>query len=189
MKMNVAVLAALLTLASAGGAFAFQELPSLELSPYVGFLKYDSAFEYDNSLAYGIRADMRFIPYLGLQFHYARSANKEGMGGFPFGADDYVSRTQLNLTYDLLPMSGFFVHLYTGVGSFNRYTAEDYRTSNSVQLGLGARRNLKGDFYLRGDLGWTGAWIQDSESESVFSESTLTHNMDISISLSYLLDN
>ncbi len=189
MKMNVAALSALLILAFAGGAFAFQELPSLELAPYVGFLKYDSALEYDNALAYGFRADMRFIPYLGLQFHYARSTNHDGIGGFPFGADDYVSRTQLNLTYDLLPMRGFFVHLLAGVGSFNRYTAEDYRNSNSVQLGLGARRNLFDDLYLRGDVGWTGAWIKDSEPESAFYESTLTHNLDFSLTLSYLLDN
>lgn len=189
MMPKAAVLAAFLILAASGAAWAFQELPSLELAPYVGFIKYDADLGYDNTLAYGARADLRFVPYLGMQFHYALSSVHDGFGGLPFGADEYVSRAQVNLTYDLLPMRGFFVHFLAGVGTFNRYTADEYRSGNSLQLGAGARRNLFDDLYLRGDLGWTGAWIQDSDPESVFAESTLTHNLDFSITLSYLLDN
>jgi hypothetical protein len=189
MKMNVTALTALLILASAGGALAFQELPSVEIAPYVGFLKYDSALDYDNTLAYGLRADFRVIPYFGLQLHYARSSTADGITGFPFGADKFVSRAQVNITYDLLPMRGFFVHLLGGVGSFNRHIDGEYQTSTTAQLGLGARRNLFGDLYVRGDLGWIGAWIEDSDPESDFAESTLTNNLEVSLTLSYLLDN
>jgi len=189
MKMKVAAAAAFLILVSAGGALAFQELPSLELAPYLGIIKYAGDLEYDASLAYGMRADLRFIPYFGLQFHYARSTVHDGFTGFPFGSDEYVSRAQANLTYDLLPMSGFFVHLFAGVGSFGRHMDGEFKSSNSLQAGIGARRNLFDDLYLRGDAGWTGAWIQDSDPESIFHESTLTHHLDLSITVSYLLDN
>jgi len=189
MKMRTAALAAFLILASTGAAWAFQELPSLELAPYVGFIKYDGDMGFDNALAYGARADLRFVPYLGVQFHYARSSAHDGFGGFPFGSDDYVSRAQVNLTYDLVPINGFFVNVLAGVGSFTRHLPDDYLAAHSVQLGIGARRNLIADLYLRGDLGWTGAWLQDEDPEGAFAESTLTHNLDFSITLSYLLDN
>jgi len=190
MKSTVAILAGLLTLAVlAVPASAFQELPSLELSPYIGFLKYDSAMEYDNTLAYGVRADLRFMPYFGLQFHMARSAMRDGLLGFPFGADDYVNRIQLNLTRDLMPVGGFFVHVFAGVGSFNRYETDIYRSGSSVQAGVGARRNLFDELYLRGDCGWTVAWLKDENADDAFYEETLTHHLELSLSVSYLLDN
>jgi len=189
MKMKIAAVSALLILASVGAASAFEELPSLELAPYLGLLKYDAALGYDNSLAYGMRMDLRFIPYLGLQFHYARSTAHDGFTGFPFGADAYVSRAQMNLSYDLFPLGGFFIDMLAGVGSFNRHMDGEFKSSMSVQLGLGARRNLFGDLYLRGDAGWTGAWLHDSDAGSPFHEKTLTHNLDLSLTLSYLLDN
>ena len=58
-----------------------------------------------------------------------------------------------------------------------------------MQAGVGARRNLFDDLYLRGDLGWTGAWMKDDNEGDPFHEKTLTNHYELSICLSYLLDN
>ncbi len=174
----------------AGPGFAFQEYPSLEISPYVGYLAYDSQMtDYASNLAYGIRLDLRTTSLVGFQFHYALSASAGDFPGQPFGQDEYVERIQLNLTRDLFLVSGLFISTYIGGGSFNRHLADLYDTDPSVQAGISARRNLWSDLYLRADFGWTGAFLQDHDSEAQFAERTMTSHYDASLTFSFLLDN
>ncbi|MDP6418180.1 MAG: hypothetical protein QF492_02450 [Candidatus Krumholzibacteria bacterium] len=174
----------LLALFVASPSLAYQELPSVEISPSLGLLKYDSSLSnYESTLSWGLRADLRFVPYFGFQVHMARSTI-EG-GGLPFGIDDYVSRVQFALTRDLLPIQGFFMHLLAGVGSFNRHESGVYSSDKSVQLGIGVRRNLFSDLYLRGDCAWNGVWMPGETTEDL----DLTSHYDLSVSLSWLFDN
>ncbi|MBM4117076.1 hypothetical protein FJ251_04920 [bacterium] len=190
MKRLVASLCAALLLALVKPALAFQEYPSLEVAPYAGYLLYDGDLTtYTSNLALGLRLDLRTFALLGFQFHYARSASTADFPGVAFGEDDYVERIQLNLTRDLLLSGGVFVSGYAGVGSFNRYTKAIYNNDPSVQAGLGFRRNLVGPFYLRGDLGWTGAFLKDRDPDSPFAERSLTHHLDAALTFSVLFDN
>lgn len=189
-RLVASLCAALLLVALAVPALAFQEYPSLEVAPYVGYLIYDGELDtYMSNLALGLRLDLRTFAMLGFQFHYARSASTADFPGVAFGEDDYVERIQLNLTRDLLLSGGVFVYGFAGVGSFNRYTAAIYTNDPSVQAGLGFRRNLVGPLYLRGDAGWTGAFLKDPAADAPFAERTLTHHLDAALTLSVLFDN
>ncbi len=169
---------ALFTLAATPG-FAFQEYPSLEIAPYVGYIVYDGDMtEYMSNLAYGFRVDLRTMAALGFQFHYARSTREDDLPSFPFGTDDYVERIQLNFTRDTLLSKGIFFSSYLGVGSFNRHGVDVYYNDPTLQAGVAFRRNLVGPLYLRGDLGWTGAFLDE-----------LTHHLDAALTFSLLLDN
>lgn len=174
----------------AAPSLAFQEYPSFEISPYVGYVAYDSGMtSYMSNLAFGFRLDLRTMAALGFQFHYARSSSSADFPGLPLGEDDYVERIQINFTRDLLLRSGIFFSGYVGVGSFNRHSATLYDNDPSLQAGLGFRRNIVGPLYLRGDLGWTGAFLQDHAEGSLFHERTLTHHLDAAFTFSVLLDN
>ncbi len=179
----------LFTLAATPG-FAFQEYPSLEIAPYVGYIAYDGDMtDYMSNLAYGIRLDLRTMAALGFQFHYARSTRDDDLPGVPFGSDEYIERVQLNFTRDVMLSGGIFFSGYAGVGSFNRHSPELYDTDPTLQAGMAFRRNLVGPFYLRGDLGWTGAFLKDHAAGSTFEERTLTHHLDAALTFSVLLDN
>jgi hypothetical protein len=191
MRSLAASLCALVLIATAATpGLAFQEYPSLEVTPYLGYIIYDGEMtNYMSNLAVGLRLDLRTIAALGFQFHYARSASRADFPGVAFGEDDYVERVQLNLTRDLLLSRGIFFFGSLGVGSFNRHSAELYDNDPSVQAGLGFRRNLVGPLYLRGDVGWTGAFLQDHAEDAPFHERTLTHHLDGALTFSLLFDN
>lgn len=192
MKQLAAPLCALCLLAGATGtALAFQEYPSLEVTPYVGYLLYDSELiDYQSNLAYGIRLDLRTMAALGFQFHYSRSTNTAELPGQPFvDTDDYVERIQLNLTRDLFIVRGTFIAAYAGGGTFNRRYQGVYTNDYSVQAGMLARRNLFDWLYLRADAGWTGAFIKDPEPDDPYYDRTLTHHFEGALTLSVLFDN
>ncbi len=191
MKKFLALCAGIVLLAGlTGPAAGFQEYPSLEFAPYVGYIKYDGALpDYNANLAYGFRADLRTMAAIGFQFHYAASSTTSSFPSQPFGQDDYVQRIQLNLTRDLHLMSGVQLSVYGGVGRFARHQGEFYDTDFSLQAGVSGRRNLWGPLYLRGDLGWTGAFLEDYDTDAAFAERTLTNNYDAALTLSFLFDN
>ena len=66
---------------------------------------------------------------------------------------------------------------------------ELYDTDFSVQAGVGARRNIFDRLYVRGDIGYTGAFLKDHDPESTFGERTLTNHFDFSLTFSLLFDN
>jgi len=192
MKLLAASLCALCLLAGATGtALAFQEYPSLEVAPYVGYLLYDSEMvNYQSNLAYGIRLDLRTMAALGFQFHYSRTTATADLPGQPFvDADNFVERIQLNLTRDLFILRGTFIGLYAGGGTFNRRFEGIYTNDYSAQAGLTARRNLFDWLYLRADAGWTGAFLKDPDPADPYYERTLTHHFEGALTLSFLLDN
>jgi hypothetical protein len=191
MRSLAASLCALVLLAAmATPGLAFQEYPSLEVTPYVGYLVYDGGMtDYMSNLALGVRLDLRTIAAVGFQFHYARTTSSAGFPSLALTDDAYVERIQLNLTRDLLLSRGVFFFGSVGVGSFNRHTTELYDNDPSVQAGLGFRRNLVGPLYLRGDVGWTGAFLQDHAEDAPFHERTLTHHLDGALTFSLLFDN
>ena len=176
--------------ATAAPVVAFQEYPSIEFAPYVGFIQYDGSIpDYQTNLAWGFRMDLRTVSTFGFQFHYAISSSTGSLGSLPLGKDDYVQRIQLNLTRDLFLRSGVQFSGCAGLGRFARHSAELYDTDFSLQAGVSGRRNLWGVLYLRGDVGWTGAFLQDFDSAAVFADRTLTHNFDATLTLSFLFDN
>ena len=191
MRTLAASLCGLVLLAAvASPGLAFQEYPSLEVAPYVGFVFYDGNMtDYQSNLALGLRLDLRTMAAVGFQFHYARSASTADLPGFPFGEDNYVERIQLNLTRDLLLSRGIFFYGFGGVGSFNRHTAALYTNDPTVQAGLGFRRNIVGPLYVRGDMGWTGAFLKDPGADDRYHERTLTHHFDGALTFSVLFDN
>lgn len=189
-KFAVLISGLALLAALSGTARAFQEYPSLEVAPYVGYLLYDSELaEYESNLSFGLRVDLRTFAMLGFQFHYARTASTADFPGQPFGADDHVDRVQLNLTRDLTLTRGFFIYGYGGVGSFSRTVGDFYEHDWSLQAGLGVRRNLIDKLYLRADGGWTGAWLSDDDPAGRFADTTLTHHFEAALTLSVLFDN
>lgn len=189
-KLAVLFCGITLLVAMASPGLAFQEYPSLEIAPYVGFIAYDGNMSsYMSNLAYGFRLDLRTMAALGFQFHYSRSTSIDDLPGVPFGNDEYVERIQLNFTRDIVLTTGTFFSGYVGVGSFNRHTALKYDNDPSVQAGVEFRRNLVGPFYFRGDLGWTGAFLKDYAEGDPYYERTLTHHLDAAITISVLLDN
>jgi hypothetical protein len=191
MKKLATLICALCLLAGlSGSGQAFQEYPSIEIVPYVGYLLYDSELtSYMSNLNYGFRVDLRTTPLLGFQFNYSRASMKGDFPGQPFGKNYYIERVQLNLTRDLVLYRGVFFSGFAGIGSFNRHTSTVYDNDFSVQGGLSARRNLFDWLYLRGDAGWTGAWLKDYGDDAQFSDRTLTNHFDFALTLSVLLDN
>lgn len=189
-KLAVLSCAALLVAALAAPGLAFQEYPSLEIAPYVGYVAYDGDMtSYMSNLNFGFRVDLRTIAALGFQFNYSRSKILGDFPGQPFGKDDYIERVQLNFTRDLRLQSGIYFYGFAGVGSFNRHSAALYDNDPSVQAGLGFRRNLFGPLYLRGDIGWTGAFLKDYDPDGAYGDRTLTHHLDGALTLSFLFDN
>ena len=181
-------LALLAAVASPG--FAFQEYPSLEVAPYVGYLLYDSNLtHYSSNLDFGVRLDLRTMEMLGFQFNYAISGSTVGFPGIPFGKNSYVERIQFNLTRDLVLSRGIFFYGFAGLGTFVRHTTAVYNSDPSVQAGLGFRRNIVGPLYVRGDVGWTGAFLKDSDPADPYYDRTLTHHFDGALTLSVLFDN
>ncbi len=189
-KLAVLFCGITLLVAMASPGLAFQEYPSLEIAPYVGYLAYDGNMtSYMSNLAYGMRLDLRTMAALGFQFHYSRTTTTADLPGVPFGADEYVERIQLNFTRDVMLTTGMFISGYAGVGSFNRHTPIEYNNDPSVQAGLAFRRNIVGPFYFRGDMGWTGAFLKDHDEGATYYERTLTHHLEAAITISVLLDN
>lgn len=190
-KLCASLFSIALLLLVAGPSLAFMEYPSLEVTPYVGYLAYDSGMTtYNSNLTYGVRLDLRIMAAFGFQFNYALSAMNEGFPGMHFGNDDYVERVQLSLTRDLTLIRGVFFTGYAGLGSFNRHTAEVYANDFCMQAGIFGRRNIFDYLYIRGDIGWTGAFLKDYDPSAQFgAERTLTNHFEASLSLSFLLDN
>ena len=191
MKKLASLLCGLLLLAGlSGSGQAFQEYPSLELTPYVGYLLYDGDLStYQSNLAFGVRLDLRTMAALGFQFNYARCAMAGDFPSQPFGQDEYVELVHLNLTRDLFLARGVYVSGYAGLGSFNRRTEAEYDTDPSIQAGLEARRNLFDMLYLRTSVGWIGAFLKDHDPEAQFAERTLTHHFGFAVTVSFLFDN
>ena len=174
----------------AAPSLGFQEYPSLEIAPYVGYIQYDGDIpHYVSNLVYGFRADLRTIPKIGFQFHYASSASTGSFPSQPFGLDEYVQRIQLNVTRDFYLTSGWLFGGFGGIGRFVRQQGDLYDTDFSLQAGFLGRRNLWGPLYMRADVGWTGAFLKDHDPESAFGDRSLTHNFEAALTLSFLLDN
>ena len=143
---------ALLAIAATPG-LAFQEYPSLELTPYLGYTIYDG--EHDHLHEQSRRWACAWICARSRRSAFSSTTRARRAGrtspSAGFGEDDYVERVAAQPDARSAAQRGIFVFGSLGVGSFNRHSAELYDNDPSVQAGLGFRRNLVGPLYLRGE--------------------------------------
>jgi len=157
MKKIVSVFAVLSLLAFATVGFAQVKAGSVNITPTVGFYKFEGNEDLESTFALGLRAGYNFTKYFGLEGYAHYVPTSIVWGGGHSNSDIKFVGYGIEGIVNLLPNGAFVPFLAVGVGGAHysnafENTTENKRDKITADYGVGVKYFLSENVALRADV-------------------------------------